>query len=158
MLSKMRRPITPAMIKLLGHSLANSSQSQYEISLRWSVILTAFWGSFRIGELLGKSQNSYNGLFTLLNSDIKFSQDNSSFSVWLRSPKVASRYGDVVEVWGLDFEIDHQLDPVIALKAYLSRKRNRFGLAPEMPAFVHEDGSLYSKVEFNKDLKLALSP
>lgn len=54
----------------------------------------------------------------------------------------------------MDFEIVHQLDPVIALKVYLSQKRNWFGLAPELPAFVHDDGSLYSKVEFNKDLKL----
>ena len=47
--AKTRRPITPAMIKLLSHSLAMSGFSNFELSLRWSVILVAFWGSFRQG-------------------------------------------------------------------------------------------------------------
>ena len=45
---KTRRPITPAMIRLLGHSIASSKElCPYEKSLRWTVVLVAFWGSFR---------------------------------------------------------------------------------------------------------------
>ena len=47
---KTRRPITPPMVKLLGHTIASSrTLSPYEksLSLRWTVVLVAFWGSFR---------------------------------------------------------------------------------------------------------------
>ena len=88
-------------------------------------------------------------------SDIKFSPLDESFSIWLRSPKVASRLGDIVEVWKVQENMD--LDPVSALKAFLIRRKKVTGEDPDTPAFVHIDGSIYTKAEFNRDLKDYLS-
>ena len=152
---KTRRPITLSMLQLLGHSLSvNSSFSEYGKSLRWSIMVSAFWGSLRIGELLGESKVSYNPLSTLMASDVKFSDSEKSFSMWLRSPKVATRMGDVVEVWS--FEEKPELDPVVALKAYVDRRNSVFGHDYAGPAFILEDGQAYTKAEFNKDLKVLL--
>ena len=86
-------------------------------------------------------------------SDIKFSAVDSSFSIWLRSPKVSSRLGDIVEVWQVE---NKRLDPVAALKAYLERRRVLFGPSGDLPAFLHENGALHSRAEFNSDLKKQL--
>ena len=49
-LKKTRRAITVHMLKIIEHAIAtHSSWSTYEKSLRWSVLLVAWWGSFRQG-------------------------------------------------------------------------------------------------------------
>ena len=74
------------MLKLFEHSIAMQDRwSVYEKSLRWSVVLMAWWGFFRIGELLPKLRHQFDANLDLLASDVKFNQD--SVSILLRSPK-----------------------------------------------------------------------
>ena len=48
---KERRPITCQMLGLLANAIAiNKDWSDYEKSLRWSICLLCWWGSFRLGE------------------------------------------------------------------------------------------------------------
>ena len=82
-------------------------------------------------------------------SDLKFHKD--SVGIWLRSEKVPSEFGNVVEVWR--FEESHDLDPVVALTEYIRRHTLLFGNSDNKPVFVHEDGSNLSKSEFNVILK-----
>ena len=63
--------------------------------------------------------------------------------------------GDVVEVWGIPLRGD--LDPLSTLKAYSKRRLDRFGSAESSPMFIHEDGSIYRKIELNSDLAYLLS-
>ena len=79
---KQRRPVTGLILKLLGHALAKSSKSSYEQSLFWTVALVAFWGSFRIAELLCEFRHSFNSKDSLMVSDIRF--ESKSASIWLR--------------------------------------------------------------------------
>ena len=68
-----RRAISVEMLKLLEHSIAkNQTWSNYEKNMRWAVILSAWWGAFRIGELLPKTKSSFSPLSCLLASDITF--------------------------------------------------------------------------------------
>ena len=81
---------------------------------------------------------------------------SESVAFWLRSPKIEKEAtGDIVEVWGLASRPD--LDPVKTLRAYVDRRTKIFGLAEEMPLFLHSDGTIYSKVELNQDLAKLLS-
>ena len=49
-LKKTRRAISVEMLMLLGHAIeATHIWNDFEKSLRWTVILSAFWGSFRYG-------------------------------------------------------------------------------------------------------------
>ena len=149
-----RRPITLNMLILLKHAIAtHRSWSDYEKSLRWSCMLLGYWGSFRMGELLQTEKSKFHPGSSLIPSDIKFQED--SVAVWLRSPKVWKEGGDVVEVWSV--EENPQLDPVIALKHYMGLRSCLLGPAEEYPVFLHENGSLFTKAELNKDIKFLLS-
>ena len=68
---KTKRAISLEILKLLGHGIArNNVWSDYEKNLRWAVFLTAWWGSFRIGELLSKSMHQFHPSSALLASGI----------------------------------------------------------------------------------------
>ena len=97
---KTRRAITAKMLRIHGHGIAVTAEwSSYEKSLRWAVVLIAWWGSFRIGELLSKSKTSFHPGSTLLASDVKITEESVAF--WIRSPKIQKEStGDVVEVVG----------------------------------------------------------
>ena len=152
---KTRRAITIEMLKLLEHSIAcQDVWSDFEKSLRWTVILVAWWGSFRIGELLPRNSTSFHQTNTLLASDITCQE--GSIAIWLRHPKVnREALGDIVEIWSVERRPD--LDPVHKLKAYLYRRNMVFGATEAYPLFLHEDGRIYTKHELNRDLSLLLS-
>ena len=130
---KTRRAITIEMLKLLEHSIAcQDVWSDFEKSLRWTVILVAWWGSFRIGELLPRNSTSFHQTNTLLASDITCQE--GSIAIWLRHPKVnREALGDIVEIWSVERRPD--LDPVHKLKAYLYRRNMVFGATEAYPLF-----------------------
>ena len=94
---KTRRAITVHMLKLLGNAIARSNVwSNYEKSLRWAAVLVAWWGAFRIGELLPKTRSKFDSSSTLLRSDVTFHEESIAF--WIRSPKIEHEAcGDIVE-------------------------------------------------------------
>jgi len=148
-----RRPITLNMIILLKHAIAtHPTWSPYEKSLRWSVTLLGYWGSFRMGELVSKEKYQFNESTSLLPTDIQFKE--GCVAVWVRSPKIYSEGGDVVEVWSVTENTD--LDPVAALTCFMKLRHSTHGEAKQIPLFLHEDGSLYHNTELNKDLKSLL--
>jgi hypothetical protein len=112
-------------------------------------MLTAFWGSFRMSELIESEKSKFHPSSSLLPSDIKFHDD--SVALWIRSPKVWRDGGDVVEVW--EVKENEDLDPVLALKRYLRLRTEALGPAEDCPVFLHQDGSQFTKHEMNKDIK-----
>ena len=148
-----RRPVTLNMIILLRHAIAtHPTWSPYEKSLRWSVVLLGYWGSFRMGELISKEKFKYHESTALLPTDIQFKKD--CVAVWVRSPKVWTEGGDVVEVWSVTE--NPGLDPVAALSCFMELRDSTHGEALLAPLFLHEDGSLYHNTELNKDLRTLL--
>ena len=112
-------------------------------------MLLAWWGSFRISEILPKYAGQFNAAKDFLASDLTFHEE--AVACWIRFPKVPkSTMGDTVEVWKVPERPD--LDPVSALKAYLALRKDRFGDAEGLPVFLHENRNILSKEEFNKDL------
>ena len=149
-----RRPITLNLLMLIQNGIAiHSSWSPFEKSLRWSVMLLAWWGSFRMSELLCQERHKFDPASSLLPSDLQLKAE--CLAVWIRSPKVYSEGGDVVEVWRV--EENPNLDPVTALSCFFEHRLSTLGAAGDRPVFSHEDGSLYTKSELNSDLKFLLS-
>ena len=54
-------------------------------------------------------------------------------------------------------EENSQLDPIKALKTFLSLRHNCHGPAEDVPVFLHQDGSQFTKAEMNQDLKMLLA-
>ena len=145
-----RRPITLNILILLRSSIAaHPSWTPYEKSLRWSTMMLAYWGSFRMGELLSQEKQKFNPSTSLLPSDLQFKED--CLAVWIRSPKIWTQGGDIVEVWRVLENED--MDPVLAVSRFLQFRNETFGDLNDKPVFIHQDGSLYTKSELNKDLK-----
>ena len=107
-----------------------------------------------MGELLGSKPNEFHASTNLLASDIKFHGD--SLSVWLRNPKITKETtGDVVEIWPVPEKPN--LDPILALKNYMSLREAVFGKAEDLPLFIHENGGIFTKQQMNSDLSALLS-
>ena len=135
---KQRRAVTIDILVLLSHSIAQQSWTDYEKSLIWTVSCCAFWGSFRLKEILSEFSGKFNPQSSFLASYLSFNVDGS-INFWLCNPKVwSSDTGDVIEVWPVPQS--PQLDPILALKAFLSHKKAVFGKAGNLPLFIHSDG------------------
>lgn len=150
---KTRRAMTVDHLKLLGHALARSNWSDYTKSLVWAGSLVAFWGSARIGELMGPLARAFDPKSTLLGSDVGVGED--VVKLWVRSPKISSSMGDILEV----FEIpDASLDPVRAVKYFISFRSKAHQEAKNLPFFIEEDGKFFTKQKFNRLLHVLMDP
>ena len=99
------------LLKKLGHQIAKCSMSQHDKQVYWVACTLAFWGSFRMGELLEKTENELS-VEAMTWSDIKDSGD--SITVHVKIPKVKSRAGDDIHIF--EFK-GHNVCPVKAFKA-----------------------------------------
>jgi hypothetical protein len=69
--------ITLPMLKLIGHEIAKSDGTKNLKQVLWSACVTAFFGSFRLSEILSKREWNYNETETLLWSNVKFTGPDS---------------------------------------------------------------------------------
>ena len=150
---KSRRAMTTHHLRLLGHALSISQASPYLKAMVWAVSLAAFWGSLRVGEILCPLVSSFDVKSSCLLSDLQFTE--SGMKIWIRSPKVFSVQGDVVEI----FEVKRSaLDPVAALKYYCKLREEKNGHKNESPLFVGDDGKPFTRQKFNTLLHQLLDP
>ena len=93
------RPISIPFLRLLSHAVSKHWKGRREDGLTfWTICLTAFWGSFRVGELLSEDATTYSPKSDILGSDVLWMSD-TSFALWIRDPKISKEYGDVIEIW-----------------------------------------------------------
>ena len=142
---KTRRAMTVFHLRLLGHALATSNMSAYLKSALWAVSLSAFWGSLRIGEVLGPLVKAFDPKSSLLLSDVGISE--KGYKLWIRSPKKCTPSGDVIELFHVP---DGGLDPVKAINHYMETRRRKHGCDGNIPFFLEEDGRILTKQKFNK--------
>ena len=151
--SKTRRAMTFVHLKLLGHAIGSSGYSEFEKDAIWAVSLSAFWGSFRLGELMNKRAGETDPKYSCLLSDFKFTSEG--FKIWVRSPKVASPEGDLVEVFAVPGSI---YDPLKAMEKYVTKRRSMWGVTEDSVLFAREDGTPINRDWFNNILHKLLDP
>ena len=148
-----RRSISLPLLKIISHAIASQCDwSEYKRSLIWTVCVLAWWGGFRLSELLPRLAFEFSLKNALLMSDVTLA--GKSIEVWVRHPKVPSKFGDVVQVWRL--ESSSLLDPVENFEYFASLRSKQFGPALAIPVFVQEDGRCLTRQEFNRILKRLL--
>ena len=143
-MKKTRRAMTIPHLKLLGHSLSTSALSPYTKGLVWGVAMLAFWGSTRVGELLGPLARAFDPKSAFLMSDVTFSVEK--VRLWIRSPKCCTPTGDDIEVFAVP---DITLDPVSAVSYFHRMRKEVHGEAKDLPFFIEEDGRYLTKQRFN---------
>ena len=141
-----RKPITIDLLEVIVSNLQFICSSSYEYTLFKAVYCCAFFGFFRVGELVqaGLPQKA------LIIEDIKLSRDGKSVIFYLKSSK-ADKYHRGVHIC-ISAIPSHPLCPVTAMSKYLA-------LRPHGPsqAFVHWNNSALTRYQFQAILKKSLN-
>ena len=163
-----RRAITLALLEYFGSWVSRSTFSELDKQLLWTLATVAFFGAFRIGELLSKTATTFDDSVTLLLKNVtpgtvttKDGKVVRKYSFLVKSPKVKrSSDGDVVSVYQLTTPSGqpHPLCPVAALDRYVGLLENKGILTWNEPMFKLDSGNAMTKVRFNKILKEAFLP
>jgi hypothetical protein len=140
-----KTPITLSMLKLIGHEICTSDWSPGKKAVFWAACTVAFFGSFRLGELLCSSRSCFTK-DNLVWSDITFN-GNDSVTVHVRHPKTNKKGGEKIEVFSFK---GHNCCPVKALKKLAEAKVHDY-----LPVFAFTDRDFLDK-KFFTDTVLSL--
>jgi hypothetical protein len=135
-------PVTPETLKQIKAGLRRFEEKLTGQTV-WTCCLVAFWGAFRLGELLGKSENKFDRYSDLLWENVRLDGDKAI--IHIKSPKTGEPKGLVATL----FEIsDEGFCPVRALKRLKASQEN-FGLGePQLPVFRKSGGKILTKRGF----------
>lgn len=107
-----RKVMTVPLLRLLGHSISKTNWDDLSKQLIWTACTVAFFGSFRMGELLCSSEKGFNPNDTLMWSDVKFVNDNHIL-IHVKCPKSKSKEGEFIDIFGFK---NKGICPVKAMK------------------------------------------
>jgi hypothetical protein len=132
------------LLKIIGHEIALSNWTNDSKLVFWSACCVAFFGSFRLGEILPKSDNN---LENLTWSRIRFT-DMGSVVLNIRFPKVIRNIsGDFVDL----FEIKNStFCPYSALKSLA--KIRQLEINQDCPVFQFANGRILSPKLFTSTM------
>ncbi|XP_073422689.1 uncharacterized protein [Dendrobates tinctorius] len=134
--SDSRRPVSFEVLLRLGKSLSEVCTSRREVALFKMAFSLAFFGAFRLGELVSPSKSRKGGL---LRGDVEI--QGARMSIFLRSSKMDTDGRGCRVVL---FEVrGSPLCPVGCLRNFLSGVGNECD-----PLLVHDDGSFLSRFQF----------
>ena len=146
------RPVTIPFLRLLGHAANKFWKGDVLDRLCfWTVCLSAFWGSLRLGELLCPNKESFAPGSALLGTDV-IHMSKGSFALWIRDPKVPKKYGDVVEIWETPQFRD--LNPFSTFSSYWDSRKK---LPLSLPLFLMADGKNMTRRFFDSAFHSLLS-
>ena len=142
-----RLPVTPAILRLLKTQWESGRVDHFLARLFWAVACTAFFGCFRLGELLATVPGAPHGVLV---KDVVFEWRASPprASLLLRLSKTNQVGPGTPVILGATGQ---DLCPVIALHNFLSVRQAGSG-----PLFTCQDGSPLAKDVFVRAVRLAL--
>ncbi len=109
---KTRKVMTLPLLKLAGSEISRLDWNVESKQALWAVLTTAFFGSFRLGEILSKNEKCFNPLEDLLWEDLTFRDDNSIL-IRIKVPKNKKLEGELIDLFPFK---GHKCCPVAALK------------------------------------------
>ena len=146
-----RKAMSLPILKLLGHQLATSQLSDDSKRVIWSASVIAFFGPFRLGEILSKNEKSFNPMETLLWRDIRFYKD--SVLIRVKIPKNRNPNGEFIDLF--EFK-HHNCCPVETLLNLKSSKTNK--ITDNSPVFMFESGTLLTPRAMSHTIRSLLEP
>ena len=149
-----RLPMSLSALNLLGLELNQTDMGKADKRLIWTVSLIAFFGSFRMGELLTESEEHFDPSQDLLGEDIFIvkaaTSGKKTLQIRLKSSK-ENRSGReiIVDIFGND-----TICPIKAMEAWTkSAKPSK----KDLPAFMMSNGRPLTKKRMNSILNSCLN-
>ena len=137
-----RRVMTLPLLKLLGHEIAKTNWGENSKQTVWTAFTLAFFGSFRMGEILPQQETSFSPKDTLLWGDIKFLEKNHIL-IHIKTPKSRLPQGEFVDIFSFP---GHNACPVAALVAH---RNSQSSPSPSSPVFTFQNGTNLTKKAVN---------
>ncbi len=109
----------------------------------WTCCVVAFWGAFRLGELLGSDSTRFDKFSSLLWEDVHLTSDSAKIQV--KSAKVRGPPGDSIFLFSIP---DPNFCPVVALARLRESERNLGMGSRDSPVFRETGGKLLTKRVF----------
>jgi hypothetical protein len=144
-----RKVMTLQLLKIIGHQIAKENWSENSKAVIWGACVTAFFGSFRFGELLSDSPFNFNPNETLLWKDVQFQQDGSIL-IHIKMDKNRLPQGSYIDLFTFS---GHNCCPIAVLK-----KLKTFCANPEKPIFQFENGKMLTSRYLNDTVQKLLYP
>jgi len=139
-----KKTMTLPLLRIFGHELAKTNWSTLSKSVVWSAVLTGFFGSFRMGELLPKYADSFNIHETLLWSDVKFFADGS-LQIHNKIPKNRTEGGEFISLFKFSHHHCCPIEAISNLKSLSAANPNT-----ALPVFAFENGRFLTCALLNK--------
>jgi hypothetical protein len=146
--SESRKVMTLPILKILGHQLALSDLEKHHKQVLWTLFTVAFFGSFRMGELLCPSEHFFIPEENLLWKDVAIQAD--SVIIKIKIPKNRTITGEVIDL----FKVKGSCCPVQSVKKLKMLVGNR----PDSPVFSLDSGKFLTPPKVNSYLKSLLTP
>lgn len=143
----LREPISIILLAKLVKTLHLVCESKYEVSMIKSAFLLAFFGLFRIGEMVADTKVRAQRSVMLLR-DIVIKDETLTITVRFSKTDQTGKSSSIV----VNGQKGNPLCPVEAVKKFVKRRGTEPG-----PLFLHYNGSFLSRFQFNKILLMALS-
>jgi len=150
-----RLPVTPNLLRLIKIAISKDSLNRKDRRTFWFLSTLCFFGSFRMGELIGSSSKSFDPKFTLLRNDLilNYTTINNKpqqfLEIRLKSSKTALTNNTLIDI----YPTNNDICPV---RAFLKWEKSS-DLPPTTPTFQLTSGLLITKELMNKKLHLWLS-
>jgi hypothetical protein len=150
-LSKRTRLImTLPLLKILGHEIAISSWSQDSKRIFWTACCLAFFGSFRMGEILMSSEKCFSADH-LTWERINFSSSDY-VTIQIGLPKINKHQsGDFIDI----FKIDGVSFCPFSCLRNLKQSKEKF-VEKNLPVFTFDNGSFLTTERFTKTIRILL--
>jgi hypothetical protein len=150
-----RKVMTLPLLKLLGHEISKTSWTSDSKQVFWRACVTAFFGSFRFGELLSPAEGSFNKDETLLWSDVKLS-DNSVL-IHVKVSKTRTVQGEYIDLFPFPGHNCCPVKSLLLLKKICLARGNASNISGQ-PVFAFSSGKLLTSRKLNELLETLLKP
>jgi len=145
---RQKNVMTLPLLRVLGHELIKSNWSNHSKLVIWGSCTAAFFGSFRLGELLSKNESKFNPYETLLWKDIQFLEDGSA-KIHNKVPKTRTLGGETISLFPFP---KYNCCPIAALKALKSLSTE----GEDYPVFTFSNGSFLTNQKLNAVIRFFL--
>ena len=144
-----RKVMTLELLKILGHEIAKTNWPENSKQVIWCACTTAFFGSFRLGEILPNSEYNSHPSDTLLWKDINVISSEHVL-IHVKVSKSRSKHGDFVDMFSFR---GHGVCPV---KTLLALKRLSASNGPDCPVFSFDSGKNLTLCNLNETIRTLL--
>ena len=152
--SPVRLPVTPNLLRLLKLAISKDDLNKEDMRIFWLACVLAFFGCFRMGELLSPSSNNFDPLTTLLKEDLITNTNSLNknpitfLEVRLKSTKTSGISTVMVDI----YPTNNEICPVRAFRQWEKSSKS----PRSNPAFQLSSGKFLTTELLNKKLRLWL--